>query len=622
MVPKWLSIMTSDPANEYENDSNDFFFAVVLICVGYLLLANFLMPTQISNLKAGIAVKTAETVLAARVGIALTVLKLSDSSEDILKEMSSPIVNFLIMAFPSALIKAKEEGAMHASDLDAVEEEDERFVLGWKNSGGTGFHQQWTQMFVPSVVTELGDHVTIKRIREDSYHQDILKADEVMAKLTKSTVLYPIEDNIVHFKNPEEANLFIKDCKLTSFDKGGCAPNTYNTWGDKTSDESLSRFFFHGLGATMLEYQTGPSTRPDLGPIEISMDFMTEFEVREGFRPYGATLYFDNNQNVTAIFDSHKKKLVKPGDDAWESTKFLAKSSGLAISNIRKHLLETHLTAANQMAYASAKYLPPNHPIRRLLNVFTFNTHRVNDGAMQILITERGLLHRFTAFSKMNQVFDSAKKANNLFQPFPTRYLRPELIKQSSLGKLPFHKEGCEYYAIVEKFVKAWVKESGSMVTDKYAQDFYNDIKLESIGCKYELPEFSKSAMIDLLAAGIFGVTAWHELTGNLIDYTNDPFAMGGRVVDGATSSDVQGFAVALLVTAATGGTVPVLMAKYRNYFGMDGAPQWERLVWDDFQLDLTEQSKCVSDRESGDTKRKFEFKLFNPENFEASVSV
>jgi len=285
-------------------------------------------------------------------------------------------------------------------------------------------------------------------------------------------------------------------------------------------------------------------------------------------------------------------------------------------------LLETHLTAANQMAYASAKYLPPNHPIRRLLNVFTFNTHRVNDGAMQILITERGLLHRFTAFSKMNQVFDSAKKANNLFQPFPTRYLRPELIKQSSLGKLPFHKEGCEYYVIVEKFVKAWVKESGSMVTDKYAQDFYNDIKLESIGCKYELPEFSKSAMIDLLSAGIFGVTAWHELTGNLIDYTNDPFAMGGRVVDGATSSDVQGFAVALLVTAATGGTVPVLMAKYRNYFGMDGAPQWERLVWDDFQLDLTAQSKCVSDRESGDTKRKFEFKLFNPENFEASVSV
>lgn len=554
-----------------------------------------------------------------RIAIGVKMLWVSRSSEAILKELSSPIMEFLLLAFPGALITAKEEAIFLNEHIEIYHESGEqRFTLGWKPTG-TDFSSKWIKKFIPKVSIELGEGVAITRIRTDAFDGKISPADTVIMPGILRSSTYPLEgsDKIAFFPSREIANTFISDTKITSFDAGGCAPNTYNTWGDKTSDENLSRFFFHAIGAMLLELQTGPSSKPELGSIEIDLSFMTDYAVREGFRPYGATLYFDSDQKATAIFDAHKKTLVKPGDDAWEETKFLARSSALALCNIRKHLLETHLTAANCLSTSSIKNLPPNHEIRRLLNVFTFNSNRVNDNAMAILITQRGLLHRFTAFDAIDEVFRDGFEANNVFEPFPDRPLRPELLAQSKAGKLPYHKDGCEYYDIVKKLATAWLDEAGSSATDEYAKDFYNTIKEETKGTKYVLPVFCKGALIDLICQGMFAVTAWHEVAGNLIDYTNDPWFAGGRVVDGATSMDVQGFTIALLVTAATGGTVPRLMTKYENYFGKDGAPAWERKHWDVFYSDLQKQSEKV-----GNESRTPEYKFMDPKNFESSVSV
>ena len=596
--------------------------SVILVIAIVVLLSLVLLPKEI---KAKISAKATEVKQDLRIGVAVNKLNVSDSTEAVLKKLSNPILNLLLILFPDSLITAKEEAKLVNEDLEIYNENGEqRFSLGWELTGeGAGFDQKWTKKFIPAVSIELGEGVAIRRIRQDTFDGVVSTPDMIIAKVTKSASLYPLEDKIAFFSDRKEATTFIKDIKLQSFEDGGCSPNSYNDWGDKTTDESVSRFFFHALGATLLENQTGPSTKPELGPIEINFNFMTEYAVREGFRPYGATVYFDADQKVTAIYDAYKKVLVKPGEAAWEETKFLAKSSGLALCNIRKHLLEGHLTAANGLSCASIKNLPPNHPIRRLLNVFTFNTNRVNDNAMAILITQKGLLHRFTAFAKMNQVFESGFASNNVFEPFSKRSLRPELLQQSKCGKLPYHKEGCEYYEIVEKFVREWLKKSGDSAIDEFAKGFYNDIRDMSLGTQYEVPEFEfEDDMVQVLSQGIFAVTAGHEICGNLIDYTNDPWAMGGRVVDGATSADVQGFTIALLVTAATGGTVPMLMTGYDNYFGEDGAPMWEKKHWADFIKDLGAQSRCIHKKENGIIKREPEFKLFDPERFESSVSV
>jgi len=568
-----------------------------------------------------ISSKVDERKRSARNAIAIKALGATGSTKDILTEMSSPATNFFLKAFPDKLIKDKTSTAKSDLNVDFIDENGEqKFSLGWESTcGSKGYDQKWKKKFIAEVSNKLADGVTITRITEDTFDGAGTTIDKkIVQKLTKSSKIYPNDDNIVFFKDREQFNTYIKDLKLQSFDEGGCAPNPYNDWGDKTTDESVSRFFFQAIGATHLELQTGPSTRPELGVIEVNLDFMAEYDVRDAFRPCGATVYFDKDQKLTAIYDTHKKTVVKPGDAAWESTKFLARSSGFALGNVRKHLIETHMTASNSTTRATINNLPPNHPIRRLLNVFTFRANATNNDAMGLVVSKRGLVERFTGFASTDQVYKGAFEANNVFEPFPKRKLVPELIEMSESGKLPYHKDGCEFYAIVEKLVTEWLKEAGNSASDEYAKGFYNEIKADTVGTKYEIPNYDgDDSMVALISQAIFAVTAWHEIAGNLIDYTNDPWGMGGRVVEGATSCDVQGFTTGLIVTASTGTTVPKLMADYSKYFGEDGAPKWEKNLWDAFIGELKVQSTKLQNSD-----RSVEFKMFDPANLEASVSV
>ena len=556
-------------------------------------------------------------------------LSLSNSSIAVLEGLNDPNLNLFLAFIPNTIISANKEPETN-KDIDIYDENggEQKFSLGWKSTG-EGYDQQWKKKLIPAISIELAEDLSVKRIRKDAFTGATPLHEVGILELSKSSVLYPLEDKIAFFNNEAEANQLINDVKLQSIKHDGANPNTYNDWGDQTTDEHLSRFFFHGLGAVLLEQQTGPSTKAELGPIEINMDFMADLAVREGFRPYGATLYFDEDQKVTGIYDTHKEILVKPGDeDAWERAKFLAKSSALALITAREHLLDTHLTGSNYLSFSSIKHLPPNHPIRRLMNIFTYNANRVNDNAMSILVPENGLFHRFTAFEyeSMVKVFKTGFATSNIFEPFPKRNMRPELLELSKGDKLPYHKEGCEYYDIVEKFVREWLKEDGDSAKDEFARAFYSEIRDASMGSKYELPEFEKEdAMVDLLSQGIFTVTAFHEIVGTTIDYTSDPWAMAMRVVDdeaGSTAADVQSFMLFLLVTATTGKKVPMLMKPYSNYFGKDGAPKWERKHWKNFMRDLRTQSFRIRRKECGIIRRKPEFKFFDPKRFESSVSV
>ncbi len=556
-----------------------------------------------------------------RVERAIKGLGVSSGSEEILREMSSPVTNFFLANFPGQLITAKEAGALSNLDIDFIDDKGEqKFSLGWKevNSCDKSYDKEWKKEFIPAVSNTLAEGVTINRIAEDTFDgAGVPLPAKILQKLTKSATIFPNDDNIVFFMSREEADTYLKDLKLVNFDEGGCAPVPYNDWGDMTSDESVPQLFFRALGATHLELQTGPSSRPELGVIEVNMDFMADYDVRDAFRPYGATVYFDKNQKLTAIYDPYKKTVVKPGDDAWEATKFLAKTSGFVLGNVRKHLTECHCLASNSMSKSSLKNLPPNHPIRRLLNVFTYRANATNNDAVGMVVSKRGLVERFTGFASMDQAYKGAYEASNVFEPFPKRSLIPELLEMSKCGNLPYHKDGCEYYDIVATLVTKWLKCAGDSASDEYAKAFYDEIKADSVGQKYEIPDYDgDDSMIALISQCIFAVTAWHEMAGNLIDYTNDPFGCGGRVVDGATSCDVQGFTTGLIVTASTGGTVPMLMTDYANYFGEDGAPAWERMQWDAFICDLKAQSKKVQG------SRSEEFKLFDPANMESSVSV
>ena len=101
---------------------------------------------------------------------------------------------------------------------------------------------------------------------------------------------------------------------------------------------------------------------------------------------------------------------------------------------------------------------------------------------------------------------------SNAFEPFPTVYMRPKLLDMNKNGLLPYHKEGIEYYNIVENMVKEWLGIEEDATTDEYAQTFYNEI----------CPEFKgKDNIIDVLSQFIFRVTCYHEIFGVVVQYVN-----------------------------------------------------------------------------------------------------
>ena len=204
--------------------------------------------------------------------------------------------------------------------------------------------------------------------------------------------------------------------------------------------------------------------------------------------------------------------------------------------------------------------------------------------------------------------------------------MRPELLEMSANGKLPYHSEGVEYYNIVENFVREWLNEAGYGATDLYAEAFYNEIRDTTLDQKYTLPEFDGvETLVDVISQGIFMVTCYHEINGTVIAYANDHRFGGFRVREDApngtpaTETDAQSHILEMIIVATSGLSVPLLMKPYKNYFGKDGAPAWERRLWDSFINDLETQSKKVKE---DDKKKEVQFLFFDPEKFESAVSV
>lgn len=570
------------------------------------------------------------------VDVIIKKMKLTKGSKKVFEEMNDPFTTTICLIGGPLFIKYNtpiEEGGDYVSNEDFTAfgiDGEENFHLGWKKSGSG--YTDWEKKFIPSTLNEVAEGQFHKRIDKDAIFGEESVGFNLLFRASSNAKVLPLEDHILSFNSEEERLQLVKDIKLNYNNEspvGACpAPYKEHVWGDKSSDENFTRFFFHGIGCALLERQTTESSKPELGPIEIDLDFMKNLPVRKGFRPMGVKIYFDMNQKPTGIFDSAKGIMFKPGDSGWEGAKFLARSSAFTLATAREHLICTHQLTSNYMSYASIKHLPPCHPIRRLMNIFTFRTNKINNFAFLTLIPENSILHRSTGFEydSMLAVFDNAFTKSNCWEPFASRNMRQELLDMSSDGKLPYHSEGVEYYNIVETFVREWLQAAGDAASDSFAIDFYNEIRKSTDQQQYKIPEYNGiDSMVNLLAQGIFTVTAYHEIIGTVIDYTNDPAFVSFRVREddenevAATEGDVQEFITKLQVTAGTGLKVPMLMKPFKGYFGRRGAPRWERKRWADFQKDLRKLSKKI---QKSDRKKDVQFLFFDPKRFESSVSV
>lgn len=86
--------------------------------------------------------------------------------------------------------------------------------------------------------------------------------------------------------------------------------------------------------------------------------------------------------------------MVLPSDEGWANAKMLAKVTAFLVMTVQEHLSWTHFLVSNAVTREMTVQLPPSHPIRRLLTVFTFRATEVNLSAFDNLVPENCILYR------------------------------------------------------------------------------------------------------------------------------------------------------------------------------------------------------------------------------------
>ena len=541
---------------------------------------------------------------------------------------------------PEKIIK---QNANAPTDIDVTEN-----IIGWGRVGRAqitdlqpsdpGFYEGYSKA---------SDQLDRKIKNFTKFSIDILSDDgislfeKIFEKFQETFLLSGLADGLrsleqidqQSFPSPIEMDNIFSETKL--YTSRAVSP-TYTTNFTMLSDESFSRIFFFGMGSILMAEQpqgdnvTAPQSQTtDLGPYLVDIPIQN-FAVRNGFRPLGAAIYFDANQTVSAIWDYHTATLYRPGDTNWEYAKFLARSTAFTYLTARNHLIWSHMLVSNVVTRNTIIELPPPHPIRRLLTVFEFGANAVNADAFYSLIPERSALHRAVGwtYDALSSMFDTFFEDSTIFEPFGKRTFSPALQALSDAGRFPYISEGVAYYNIVEDFVRQWLVQSGELAIDEYALTFYNKIREESIGQAYEIPPYiNVDSMIDLLSQFIFVVTAYHELVGHVVDYNYDPDSKRIAVRlnnQNRAQGDLQSQLLINVVAASTSQKMPQLVGSYPNFFAQNGAPEWERTIWDDFQAKLQAQSLAV---QAADAARiaanpNHEFKYFDPDRMESSISV
>mmetsp|Transcript_91631 Transcript_91631/g.200871 ORF Transcript_91631/g.200871 Transcript_91631/m.200871 type:complete len:1147 (-) Transcript_91631:374-3814(-) len=319
------------------------------------------------------------------------------------------------------------------------------------------------------------------------------------------------------------------------------------------------------------------------GDIVCDISGLHQHEVRPSFERLGATAvfkrHFTGSWELTAIDWKHGNRVVRPGEDAWEHAKWAWRCSLITHMTAVHHLVQTHWLIANALASSPLMTLPPFHPVRRLLQVFTYNTPSINHNSALSLFPESGMLHRMSPFpyKELQKIFASGAE-NYVLRPFPEEY-KAHNLPEDVKSRLPIYQDGLEVYEAFQDFMAAYVgvyyPDDASVEADEALQEYW---KFELVPQYAKaLPKLTRSSLILQLSRGAFDVTALHELVGYVVAYTTDPAGAGLQVRPGMNMADLQQFIAVNSLVAGTGTPMPMLVPS-----GQPGDEDWLH------QLDMT----------------------------------
>ncbi|CAE7947026.1 SWA2, partial [Symbiodinium sp. KB8] len=368
-------------------------------------------------------------------------------------------------------------------------------------------------------------------------------------------------------------------------------PPVYQEWADKHSDRALGRFCLYGLAAHRIETEVVDGRKLYV----VRTNALSGLPVREGFERYGGDAYFDELWKPVMIVDygmgpmreddDATKVVTKPGDQNWARAKFRFRSSLFVLVTLVDHLYHVHLQTTNLFVTALREQMSPEHPIRRFLTPFTYQTISINDNAKFNLVaprsmgprcfalTERGLELAFTAAPDLvvpptKDIFDLRAYILNL--------------KESGVDTV-YWRQALELYDIMERFVVSYLwcyyATKQDLADDpelrRFARHFFHCMEVIDAGSSRRVgapriacvsPAASAEDTWDFYVKWMAGVmwlaTAGHEQMGAVEVYAQDASWTAFKWSPGALRGTKQTATLQALLMSFTSTPMPKLLGE------------------------------------------------------------
>jgi hypothetical protein len=400
--------------------------------------------------------------------------------------------------------------------------------------------------------------------------------------------------------------------------------------GDEWDDGLEKAMVFDLIGVHRVE-QTSKTIGGETLPFVLALNAFSKFETRPGFGKYGGDMYFTSD-GLPALIITPDGREVKRGAKDWQYWKFVFRSSLVSIITLVDHLHLTHYRAANMIAKVSRRTLPPNHPNRRLVSIFTFGSIFINNLAHHMLIGQKSPLHRATAFKDFTGLSKLVPKMMKSVAEF-----HAPLVIPSEWEKLPTLIKNSPYFADGRLLVDAMMRMSDGMyeafsgdicenntVVDEHLLDYMAQFHAEEDTGGYAHALTAQGNIpCDLVLKRQVGflwtLTGWHRHVGMVADFVSDPDLAGFSWKDGERSTRPLQAMIMSVVGAVTGTPHPKINEDFTHLFQDIKSGDAIAKVWKDFQKDLGEVEKEIARRNE---KRRIKNFHASPSVVECSVAV
>ncbi|CAK4086271.1 unnamed protein product [Aphanomyces euteiches] len=389
---------------------------------------------------------------------------------------------------------------------------------------------------------------------------------------------------------------------------GDLLPVSLVNWSDKYSDRALSLLAFAGMGQHIVTKL--PAAHDDGSYYGLLLNFLDSIEVRPGFAKYGADAFFDKAGQIVKIVRGGVT--YRPNDDAWEYVKACFRGSLLVKVTAIDHLLGVHCTASNYLTTANREQLSPDHPIRRLIKPFTFRTVVVNHDATWTLFTDRGFLHRATAFTSRG--FDQTWEYGLTHFKFETI---PERLARQNIDTVvtPFAQDGLDFWNVLHAFVSDYVDlyfaTDADVVADAELRAFWQFLTTTP---GWQHRQLGLASLKDVITQGFMWVTALHNYIGGVGEYIMDPEFCPSAWLEGEIGSRPGPAVRTAIILSATNLTMPSILEDFSHIMLDDKAKQ----LCHRFSNDMMALADIIQAR---NRERDHPFTSFDPATVELSVS-